>query len=167
MKRDAGTDYRPGGAPWTGRKMLITMLAFFGVVIGVNMVMATFAVNSFRGVVVKSGFVASQDFNANAALLAEQAGRGWRIEARAVNGAPALFFRGPDGKPIAGLSVEARAVRPADGREDLALTVREIAPGLYVAEQPVAPGRWRIAFTADGSGPRYAGAAELFVAPGA
>jgi nitrogen fixation protein FixH len=167
MRRKPDSDYRPGGAPWTGRKMLITMLAFFGVIIAVNGLMATVAVGSFRGVIVKSGFVASQDFNESAALLAEQAARGWRVEARTVNGAPALFFRGPDGKPLTGLTVAAHAVRPADGRADAALTVTETAPGLYVAQETVAPGKWRITFTAEGRGPRYAAAADLFVSPGA
>jgi nitrogen fixation protein FixH len=167
MRRQPDSDYRPGGAPWTGRKMLITMLAFFGVIIAVNSLMASVAVGSFRGVIVKSGFVASQDFNESAALLAEQEARGWRVEARAVNGAPALFFRGPDGKPLSGLAVSAHAVRPADGRADLALTVAEVAPGLYVAQETVAAGKWRIMFTAEGAGPRYAASADLFVAPGA
>jgi nitrogen fixation protein FixH len=137
------------------------------VIIAVNGLMASVAVGSFRGVIVKSGFVASQDFNRSAALLAEQAARGWRVEARAVDGAPALFFRGPDGKPLTGLTVSARAMRPADGRADSALTVTETAPGLYVALETVAPGKWRIAFTAEGAGPLYAAAADLFVSPGA
>ncbi len=167
MRRSQDTDYRPGGSPWTGRRMLLTMLAFFGVIIAVNLTMATLAVGNFPGLVVKSGFVASQDFNESRALLEAQAARGWRVEARAVGGAPALFFRDAEGRPIAGLSVTAKAMRPTEGQLDADLAMTEAAPGLYVAAEPLRQGRWRIAFTADGVGPRFAATADLFIAPGA
>lgn len=160
------TDYRPGGSPWTGRKMLITMLAFFGVIIAVNLVMAYLAVKNFRGVLVDSGYVASQDFNADTARLAEQAARGWKIEASAVGGAPMLAFRHPDGAPITGLSLTVRALRSTDQRADRSLTLVETGPGLYAANERLNPGMWKLAFIAEGEGPRYASTVDLFVRQG-
>lgn len=55
-------DYRPGGAPWTGRRMLITMLLFFGVIIAVNMTMLYLALTNFTGLVVKNSYVAGLTF---------------------------------------------------------------------------------------------------------
>lgn len=159
------TDYRPGGRPFTGRRMLIVMLAFFGVVIGVNLLMAWLAVRDFRGVLVDSGYVASQDFNADHARLQAQAARGWQIEARHVGGAATLSFRHPDGSPITGLGLTVRAMRNADGRADTALTLVEAGPGLYVANERLAPGQWRLAFIAEGDGPRYARTIDLFIRP--
>ena len=165
MQRDPDTDYNPGGKPFTGRKMLMVMLAFFAVVIGVNLTMAYFALRDFRGVVVDSGYVASQDFNADRTLLEAQAARGWQIETSEAAGAPLLAFRRADGSPIAGLRLSGQALRTGDGRADMALTLIETAPGLYAANEQLAPGNWRLSVVADGEGARYATTLELFVSP--
>jgi nitrogen fixation protein FixH len=47
--------------------MLFSMVAFFGVIITVNMIMARFAVTTWSGLVVPNTYVASQQFNAKAA----------------------------------------------------------------------------------------------------
>lgn len=159
------SDYHPKGAPFTGGKMLVTIVAFFAVIIAVNALMAWFAVHNFRGVVVDSGFVASQDFNADAARLTAQRERGWRIVAELAGDRPAVRLAGPDGAPLAGLVVVARALRPENARLDVPLTLVEAAPGLYAAAETLAPGRWRVAFIADGAGPRYAGTLDLRVEP--
>jgi nitrogen fixation protein FixH len=165
MQRQPDTDYNPGGKPFTGRKMLMVMLAFFGVVIGVNFTMAYFALRDFRGVIVDSGYVASQDFNADRALLEAQAARGWRIETRHVGGAPLISFNRADGTPITGLRLSGQALRSGDGRADLALTLVETAPGLYAANEALAPGNWRLSVVAEGEGDRYSTVLDLFIRP--
>jgi nitrogen fixation protein FixH len=165
MRQHPETDYNPGGKPWTGRKMLITMLAFFGVILAVNLTMAWVAVKDFRGVIVDSGYVASQDFNADSQRLAAQAARGWRIEAEAAGRAPLLRFADADGAPITGLSLTARALRTGDGRADTALTLVETAPGLYAANETLIAGGWKLAVIAEGHGPRYATTLDLFIRP--
>lgn len=165
MTQRPDTDYRPGGSEWTGRKMLITMLAFFGVVIAVNGVMAFVAVRDFRGTLVDSGYVASQDFNTDRAMLEAQAARGWQLEASEAGGAPLIAVSRADGSPIAGLSITARAMRTTDQHRDRMLTLAEAGPGLYAAAERLAPGQWRIALSAEGDGPRYATTLDLFVPP--
>jgi nitrogen fixation protein FixH len=59
---------------FTGWHMLAIMVAFFGVVISVNMLMAYYANTSWSGILAKNTYVASQDFNAKA----EEA-RGWAV----------------------------------------------------------------------------------------
>lgn len=51
---------------FTGRHMLATILTFFGVVIAVNLTMATLASTSWTGLVVENTYVASQQFNRKA-----------------------------------------------------------------------------------------------------
>jgi nitrogen fixation protein FixH len=160
------TDYRPRGRPFTGRKMLAVMLGFFAVIIAANLTMAWFAVKDFRGTVVDSGFVASQDFNADRARFAEQAARGWRVAVAAEGARPRVSFAGPDGAPLTGLSVQAVAMWPLDKRLDRPVAMVEAAPGVYVGLEPLPPGNWRLSFTADGAGPRWAGTEPLVVAPG-
>lgn len=159
------SDFRPGGRPFTGRKFLWTILGFFGVVIAANAAMAWFALRDFRGVVVDSGYVASQSFNADRAALEEQAARGWALDLTAPGGAPLLSARLADGAPIDRLRIEATALRVADGRADRPLTMIETAPGLYAAQETLAPGKWRIALAAEGAGPRYATVLDLYVEP--
>jgi len=49
--------------PFTGRKMAAIMVAFFAVVIIVNVYMAREASSTFGGVVVENSYVASQQYN--------------------------------------------------------------------------------------------------------
>jgi len=162
MKK-AATDYRPGGRPFTGRRFLLTVIAFFAVIFIANGAMVWFSLTNFRGVVVKSSFVASQDFNAGKARADAQAARGWRTAVAADQGAPVLSLRDRDGAPLAGLRVTARALRPLDIHFDRDLTLREIRPGDYAAAEPLPPGQWRIAFAVEGAGARYAASLPLMV----
>jgi len=49
--------------PFTGKHFAVIIVAFFAVVIGVNLFMATQASATFGGVVVENSYVASQEFN--------------------------------------------------------------------------------------------------------
>ena len=160
MKR---SDYAPGGRPFTGRKFLITILAFFGVILAANLTMAWFAVRDFRGVVVDSGYVASQHFNADEAALAEMRARGWALSVEAPGGRPLLSVADAAGDPVSGLAVTATALRPLDQHDDQSLTMVETAPGLYAAQEALKPGRWKLALAAEGAGPRYAATLDFFV----
>ncbi|TIV43240.1 MAG: cytochrome oxidase, partial [Mesorhizobium sp.] len=62
---------------FTGRHMLVIILAFFGVVIAVNLTMATLASTSWTGLVVENTYVASQQFNKKAEEGRAQAALGW------------------------------------------------------------------------------------------
>lgn len=166
MKRKAGaasSDYRPGGRPFTGRRFLLVIVAFFAVIFAANGAMTWFALTNFRGVVVNSSFVASQDFNADKARADAQAARGWRATVAAPQGAPVLSLRDRDGAPLAGLRVTARALRPLDVHLDRDLGLREAGPGDYAAAEPLPPGQWRIAFAVEGAGERYAASLPLMV----
>lgn len=160
------TDYTPRGRPFTGQKMLATVLGFFAVIIAANLTMAWFAVTGFRGVVVESGYVASQDFNVATARLAEQTARGWRLDLTAEAGHPALRLTDAAGAPLVGLAIAAIAERPGDQRLDQVLHMTETAPGLYWAAESLTPGAWQLALVATGIGPRYALTRDLFVNPG-
>jgi nitrogen fixation protein FixH len=157
------SDYNPGGRPFTGRRFLYVILAFFGVIFAANFAMAWFALSDFRGVVVDSGYVASQSFNADEAELEAQAARGWGFEVSAPGAAPMVAIRDAEGRPIEGLGLEAIALRPLDEREDVALTMVETAPGLYAAQETLAPGRWKLDLIAEGAGPRYATVIDFYV----
>ena len=65
---------------FSGRHMAAILIAFFGVVIAVNLTMATFATRTFGGVVVENSYVASQKYNDWLAAAERQQKLAWTIE---------------------------------------------------------------------------------------
>src|SRR3546814_332952 len=62
---------------FTGRHAAMILVAFFGVVIAVNIVMASFALSTFGGTVVDNSYVASQHYNQWLARADAQDRLGW------------------------------------------------------------------------------------------
>ena len=63
----------------TGRHATVALVAFFGVIVAVNLVMASFATSTFGGVVVENSYVASQKYNDWLAAADRQKELGWKI----------------------------------------------------------------------------------------
>lgn len=131
-------------APFTGRKMLYAMLAFFAVIIAANLIMMTFAISTHTGTVVPNSYVASQDFNARIAADREQRRLGWRADLSYEGRVANLTFRDRAGAPLAGLTVAGVIGRPVSAAHDRPLAFRETAPGIYVADVELAAGDWRL-----------------------
>ena len=67
--------------PFTGKHFTVIMVAFFAVVIGVNLLMARAASSTFGGVVVENSYVASQEFNTWLAEARKEKALGWSAQA--------------------------------------------------------------------------------------
>lgn len=65
------------GGPFTGKHMTAILVGFFGVVIAVNLLMASFATSTFGGIVVENSYVASQEFNRWLGDAKRQRALGW------------------------------------------------------------------------------------------
>lgn len=65
------------GKEFTGKHMLMVMCAFFGVIIAVNLTMATFARTSWSGLVVQNSYVAGLEINSRIEEGRRQAKLGW------------------------------------------------------------------------------------------
>lgn len=138
-----------GAKPFTGRHMAAILVAGFGVVIGVNVTMASLASSTFGGVVVENSYVASQHFNRWLDEAAKEKTLGWTIEAR----------RAPDGRVAArgaqvphGATVTAVARHPLGRLPDAALTFREDANGTWLSDKALPAGRWMLRFTVEAGG---------------
>lgn len=135
------SDFRPVQGEFTGRHMLLIMIAFFGVIIGVNVLMATVASRSWTGLVVKNSYVASQNFNAELEAARQQAGLGWNshlaIDGRSVS----VQLSDSDG-PLAAMAVEVKLARPTNEASDRLLTLVEREPGRYEAPAALDAGAW-------------------------
>ena len=149
--------------PFTGWHMLAVIGLFFGVVIGVNMVMAVVATGTFSGLVVKNSYVASQNYNERLAESREQERRGWSASVSADDGRVRVELSDSGGVPLTGLRIEARAGRPATAREDRTLTL-EPDGDAYVATEALPPGRWHLELEAwSGETPAYRARHPLYV----
>ncbi|MDE2621401.1 MAG: FixH family protein [Sphingomonadales bacterium] len=144
----------PGGKParpFTGRHMMAIMVAFFGVVIAVNVYMAGLATSTFTGVVVENSYVASQHFNRWLDEARAEERLGWH--ARAVRAADGHVLVTLEGAP-AGAVVRGDAWHPLGRAPDHDLKFAPVAAGFRSAE-PLPAGRWRIRIEVTAPGRRW------------
>src|SRR5438552_12709094 len=93
--------------PLTGRKVLIMLVAFFGVVIGVNMIMMRLAIQTLPGTEVDSAYSASLAYEREIAAARDQNARNWKIDAHVQRGGQGgatlqVEAHDADGKPMSG-----------------------------------------------------------------
>lgn len=137
------TDRRPP-RPFTGRHMAIIMVAFFSVVVAVNMFMARQASATFGGVVVDNSYVASQHFNRWLDEAAAEQALGWKADVtRAPDGRLALTFDGP-----AAATITAEARHPLGRAPNVRLRFAAQGEGRFVSAEPLPAGRWRLRLAA-------------------
>ena len=67
--------------PLTGRMVLVMLLAFFGVVIGVNRLMMKLAIQTLPGTEVDSAYSASLAYEKEIAAARDQDARDWKVDA--------------------------------------------------------------------------------------
>ena len=133
-----------------GRDVLIMMLIFFGVVIGVNALMITYAVTTFSGEDAAHSYVQGLHFNSTLAARNAQHKAGWqaRIEtAPAAQGQVVivLSLRDRQANPVTGVALTGSLRLPATSREDHTLNFSETAPGHYEATlEGVHPAYWDV-----------------------
>jgi nitrogen fixation protein FixH len=146
--------------PLTGRKVFFLLVAFFGVVIGVNLVMMRFAIKTLPGTEVDSAYSASLAYEKEIAAAREQNLRNWRIDAyvkRGPDGGATLQVEARDtnGQPMSGLRFQGRLERPADKRADQPVALAETGIGIYRGTaSSIAAGQWDLVLQGDAAGRR-------------
>lgn len=124
--------------PITGWHAAAALVAFFGVVVAVNLVMATFATRTFGGVVVENSYVASQKYNDWLAAAERQNQLNWKI-------VPDVDA---DRRVTVGLALDGAEVRgfarhPLGREPDVPLTF-VAKEGGYRSVLPLPSGRWNV-----------------------
>jgi len=127
---------------FTGRHMLAIMLAFFAVIIAVNLTMAMVSRTSWSGLVVTNSYIASQEFNGKVADARRQASLGWTAMLAIGNGTVRYSLTDSGGRPVAieGATVTFR--RPVGDRQDRTVDLHQVAPGTARAAATVEDGIW-------------------------
>ncbi|SIQ15431.1 Nitrogen fixation protein FixH [Rhizobium sp. RU20A] len=128
---------------FTGWHMLAIMIAFFGVVISVNILMAWYATSTWSGLVVQNSYVASQEFNEKAAEARALTGSGIRTTVTADGQSVRYRLLAADGTPLAGVTrVHVDLRRPVESHEDLSFDLTPRGDGLYTATLAIKSGQW-------------------------
>lgn len=128
--------------PFTGRHMLMLMIAFFGVVIAANTWLAISAATSWTGLVVENSYVASQEFQKKADALHEQQRLGWTASLVYAAGTVRLTLTDATGAPIALDQASIKLTRPMGVREDRSVALVQGPDGGYMAALDLGPGIW-------------------------
>lgn len=134
---------------FTGHHMLAIMLAFFGVIIAVNVTMATLANRSWTGLIVQNSYVASREFNALAEKGREQASLGWTGELTLAEGRVgySIHDRGGGTVRMAAASVTFR--RPSHEGEDRTVALSARNGAMLTGEAKLGDGVWIVEVVAD------------------
>ncbi len=146
--------------PLTGRMVLLMLLVFFGIVIGVNVLLTSLAIRTLPGTEVDSAYSASLAYGKEIAAARDQDARAWKVDAhvqRAADGGATVQVEARDNKgvPMAGLAFQGRFERPTDRRADQPIGLTEIGGGVYRGSAaPIAPGQWDLVLEADAAGQR-------------
>lgn len=132
--------------PLTGLHVLAMFVAFFGVIIAVNGLLAWKAISTFPGLEVENGYVASQSFDRE---MAAQKALHWALKPH--YDAPAnqmrLAFTDAAGQPVTLAALTVLIGRTTESVDDRtpAFTLRD---GVYVAPVALPLGKWMMAVEA-------------------
>jgi len=129
---------------FTGWHMTAILVAFFGTVIAVNMVMATFAIRTFGGTVVDNSYVASQKFNFWLDAARAQAKLGWKEEVALAGDRHVIVAIGTKSGPLPDISVSGVARHPLGRETDIPLIFAPAGNGSFRSVRALPRGRWLV-----------------------
>ncbi len=146
--------------PITGRTVLVAVVTFFAVVIGVNMLMMKFAIETLSGTDVDSAYSASLAYESEIKAAHDQNLREWQVNVhieRQADGQATVKVDAHDknGAPLKGLVFSGRLERPTDKRADRLIVLAEGENGTYRGSaSDVTPGQWNLVLESDTAGQR-------------
>lgn len=131
-----------GPAEFTGRHMLLIMVAFFGTIILVNATLAYFAISSWTGLVVPNSYVASQTFNADTARRLEAVTRGAHAVVSMDGHYMVVRFTGKDREPLSADALAASLRHPVDAGKEMIVEFSPDGAGIYRSVTELPAGSW-------------------------
>lgn len=158
------TEHPTTERPLTGWHVLAMFVAFFGVIIAVNIGLAWKAVSTFPGLEVANGYVASQTFDADRAA---QRALGWTLTPTydAEKDQLRLAFVDAAGQPVTVAALAVLVGRTTETTEDMRPDFAQV-DGVYVAQAALGTGKWMMAVEALAEdGTRFHQRLDLHVRP--
>jgi nitrogen fixation protein FixH len=146
------------GPRLTGWLVLVYLLAFFGVVTGVNGVMIYEALSTMRGVDTESAYQAGRMFEQDVAMLKAQDTRHWQVDAKLTpvpEGARLdLLARDEAGQVLTGMAASASFERPTDRGLDRRIALTEDSSGQFNGKTELIRGQWDLVIEISRQGER-------------
>lgn len=137
---------------FTGWHMAAIMVAFFGTVVSVNLLMAYYATTTWSGLVVPNTYVASQEFNGKTQAIRDMLANGITGRVTVEGDEIRYALEIPGEGPVFADSVTAYFKRPVGEHQDFVTELASIGNGEYVASHPVLPGHWIVEIKAEKDG---------------
>ncbi|MBR9763774.1 MAG: FixH family protein [Rhodobacteraceae bacterium] len=128
----------------TGWHVLAGFVAFFGVIITVNVYMASQAIGTFPGLEVDNTYVFSQQFDER---VADQQRLGWQVAAEDRDGWIHLTVTDAAGTPVRPQEIHAVVGRPTDSTDDRVPQLAWTGQG-FEAPLELSEGKWIVRFSA-------------------
>lgn len=153
----------------TGREVLIYLIAFFGLIIAVNVYFAVVAVKTFRGEDDLKPYQEGVEYNQTLARRAEQEKLGWkaRFDVARVDAGKVHFtltLNKADGTPLSVAALAGEFRHPADENRDRALKLVEVRPGDYEADvNGITAGAWDVVVHTQGKSAPFEATRRMFV----
>jgi nitrogen fixation protein FixH len=144
--------------------MVAILVAFFGVVIAVNVYMAKLAISTFSGEVVENSYDASQRYNGWLDQAKAERALGWKAGFTTAGDTLSVALNDRQGQPVGGARLSGDATHPLGATTDLGLRFVETRPGVYTATLPA--GRWQIHLLAQAGGHSWRHLAEVTAGAG-
>lgn len=135
---------KPKARPFTGRHMTAILVAFFAVVITVNVTMARLASSTFGGTVVDNSYVASQKYNEWLARAAAQDRLGWNKNLSLDTGRHILLAIRKQGQPLGAPHITATLSHPLGREASRAVHFVAAADDTMRSVEALPAGRWRL-----------------------
>lgn len=140
------SDYHPTGKILTGRMVLAILVGFFGVMLAVNFIFASYAVKTFSGLDADNPYDSGLAYNQEIASAKAQDALGWSVEIGHEAGADAMQFnvtvKDRDGAPVTGLDAELNFYYPATRKLDRHIAATPVANGVYSGAATLSKGHW-------------------------
>lgn len=138
--------------PFTGRHAAASLVAFFAVVIAVNVYMAREAVGTFGGEVVENSYVASQHYNGWLHEAAKEKSLGWSAKAsRRDDGRLVVTLSGAPSNAV----LSGEAWHPLGRMPDRPIRFDRQSDGSFLSADPLPQGRWVARLEASAGGQRW------------
>ncbi len=128
----------------TGRTVFLILVSAFGVVVGVNAIMAALAIGTFPGLETRNSYAASQTFEADRTA---QLALGWEVSVTFDAGLLRLSIVDAKGLPVEPVALDATLGRATHVNEDIEPELRFDGMA-HVASVDLAPGNWNLRFRA-------------------
>ena len=130
------------------KHMLAIVVAFFAVVIGVNVLMATVAIGSWTGLVVENSYVASQEFNGKLEIANARTAAGWKGGLAYDGGELVFSLVDASGSPIRLDGVSVEVSRPIGIEGDRTVDLALAGDGSHRLALDLESGVWNAAIVA-------------------